>query len=133
METLKGKIVVIAGASGGIGAKAAKLVSTSGAIVYIAGRNKARLQIVAAACQIPAEQVFEMDITNEAAVNQTIEQILLQAGHIDILVNAAGIGIIKPVENLLAAEFIPRHCLIDLLSPPVKLSVKADSNSRKFC
>ncbi len=106
METLKGKIVLIVGASGGIGAKAAKLVSASGAIIFIAGRNYARLQAVADECQIPAGQVFEMDITNEAVVNHTIEQVLLQAGHIDILVNAAGIGIIKPLENLLAAEFI---------------------------
>jgi NADP-dependent 3-hydroxy acid dehydrogenase YdfG len=61
METLKGKIVLIVGASGGIGAKTAKLVSGSGAIVFIAGRNKERLQALAAECQIPATQFFEME------------------------------------------------------------------------
>ena len=106
METLKGKIVLIAGATGGIGAKTAKLVSASGGIVFITGRNKERLLAVAADCQIPSSHVFEMDITSEASVNAVIGQVLQETERIDILVNAVGIGIIKPMESLQASEFV---------------------------
>ena len=46
-----------------------------------------------------------MDITDENSVNTTIQQILSITPVIDILVNAAGIGIIKPLETLTTADF----------------------------
>ena len=54
---------------------------------------------------IPNERVFTMDITDENLVNTTIQQILSITPVIDILVNAAGIGIIKPLETLTTADF----------------------------
>ncbi len=105
METLKGKQVIIVGATGGIGAHAAKLIHGSGAIVYITGRNAQKLQELSTELSIPQERVFVMDIADENEVNNTIQQILSLTPNIDILVNAAGIGIIKPMETLSSADF----------------------------
>ncbi|TAH07737.1 MAG: SDR family oxidoreductase [Sphingobacteriia bacterium] len=105
METLKGKQVIIVGATGSIGAHTAKLISGSGAIVYITGRDAQKLSQLAEELTIPRERVFEMDITDEIVVNNTIQQILTITPNIDILVNAAGIGIIKPMETLSTEDF----------------------------
>jgi short-subunit dehydrogenase len=105
METLKGKHVIIVGATGSIGAPVAKLINGSGAIVYITGRDPEKLSQLSADLAIPQERVFTMDIADENSVNNTIQQMLSISPIIDILVNAAGIGIIKPMETLSSAEF----------------------------
>lgn len=102
---LKGKNVLIVGATGGIGSCVAKLLSTSGANVYIVGRNIGRLEEVACECSIHPDRVFSMEITDELSVNTTIQQVADKAGIIDIVVNAAGIGIIKPIDTLTSDEF----------------------------
>lgn len=105
METLKGKQVLITGATGGIGSKAAKLISSNGATVYITGRDASKLQEVAREAGIAPERALVMDICNEASVNQAVAQVLAQTPVIDIVVNAAGIGIIKPMDTLSSEEF----------------------------
>jgi NADP-dependent 3-hydroxy acid dehydrogenase YdfG len=105
MESLKGKTVLIVGATGGIGSKATHLIQTAGAVVYIAGRNREKLLSLAAACSIPQERVLIMDITDEQEVNRSIENLISQTPVIDIVINAAGIGILKNMELLTAADF----------------------------
>lgn len=105
METLKDKVVLLVGASGGIGAKTAALLSGSGAKVFITGRNQSNLSSVAEQAGIPAERCFSLDVTRESEVNAAVQNILQQAGTIDILINAAGIGIIKPIDQLSSEEF----------------------------
>ena len=105
MESLKGKNVLIVAATGSIGSSLAKLVSGSGAIVYITGRNETRLQQVAEECAIPAQRSFVMDITDESSVISTIQKIEEASRVIDIVVNASGIGIIKPMDTLTVTEF----------------------------
>ena len=106
MESLKGKNVLIIAATGSIGSRLAKLVTGSGAIAYITGRNETRLKQVAEECSIPADRSFVMDITNETSVISTIQKIEAAAQVIDIVVNASGIGIIKPIDTLTVTEFI---------------------------
>ena len=106
MESLKGKHVLVVGATGGIGGKLIKLLNTSGAIVFITGRSKEKLSITAKENAIPDSNVFVMDIGDEQSVNNAIQQILNQVPSIDILVNAAGIGIIKNIDQLSSAEFM---------------------------
>ena len=106
MEILKGKNVLVVGATGGIGSRAAKLISGSGAIVFLTGRNSAKLNEVAKETGIAADHVFTMDITDEVSVNTTIRDISDKGVEIDIVVNAAGIGIIKPMETLSSEDFL---------------------------
>lgn len=105
METLKGKNILITGASGGIGSYTAKLLAGSGANIFICGRNAEKLNTVAASLNLPESNIFLGDLSTEEQVNLLKEKYFTQYLSIDILVNAAGIGIIKPIENLSTEEF----------------------------
>jgi NADP-dependent 3-hydroxy acid dehydrogenase YdfG len=105
MESLKGKNVLVVGATGGIGAATAKLLAGSGANVFIAGRKVDKLKAVADAMGIPPGRMYELDITNADSVQQMAEGIHHHIQALDILVNAAGIGIIKPIDSLSLEDF----------------------------
>ena len=105
MESLKGKKVLLIGASGGIGTRLTKLLTGSGAIVFITGRNQDKLAAAGEQAGIPSNRQFLLDLTNETAVFDTIAAIQ-QDGPVDILINAAGIGIIKSMDTLTTEDFI---------------------------
>ncbi len=105
MELLQHKNVLVVGATGGIGAETARLINNNKATVFITGRNTDALQTIAKKNSIPSERVFTLDITKAEAVETVAQQIHSQIGQLDVLVNAAGIGIIKPLEKLDYADF----------------------------
>ncbi len=91
MGNLEGKVVVVTGASSGIGAALAQTFSKAGARVTLTARRLDRLKKTAANCPgetliVPADLVEKAD--REALVSQTMDQ----WGKIDILVNNAGMG-----------------------------------------
>jgi len=102
MESLKNKKVLIVGATGGIGAHLVKLISNSGAQVWIAGRQLAKLNLVAESNQIPVSQIGEVDLSDAASVQQFIKNVENET--FDIYINAAGVGIIKPLNQLQVAD-----------------------------
>ena len=106
MQTLKDKNVLLIGATGGIGSRTAKLLAGSGANLFLAGRNTDKLQQVASECNVPAERTFALDISQPAEVAALKEKYFQQSASIDILVNAAGIGIIKSMDTLDESEFL---------------------------
>ncbi len=106
MESVKGKNILVVGATGGIGSKTAKLLAGSGANIFLAGRNAEKLDIVAKDIGIPVEKTFVLDISIPEQVTALKENYFSVFPNLDILVNAAGIGIIKPVENLSGDEFL---------------------------
>ena len=106
MESLKEKNILLVGGTGGIGSKTAKLLATSGAILFLAGRNEEKLNQVAQDCSIEKERTFVLDISQPAAVNELKEKYFQQLSTIDILINAAGIGIIKTMDTLDETDFL---------------------------
>jgi NADP-dependent 3-hydroxy acid dehydrogenase YdfG len=106
METVKHKNILIAGATGGIGSATARLLNGSGANVFLAGRKEHKLKELAAELQIPDNRITIIDFDKEETVQQAADKIHEQADRVDILINAAGSGIIKPLEQLSSAEFI---------------------------
>ena len=106
MESLQDKVVLLTGATGGIGAKTAALLAVSKAKVFITGRNESALHAVAQSAGIPLSQCLLMDITRENEVNAAVAAVLQAAGTIDILVNAAGIGIIRTMDQLTSEDFM---------------------------
>jgi NAD(P)-dependent dehydrogenase (short-subunit alcohol dehydrogenase family) len=90
---LAGKVAVVTGAANGIGAGCALAFANAGAKVY--GLDIASGQQVTGIC----------DMTDEAAVDATIQDIGHRDGRIDILVNAAAIAIFKWIEDLSYAEW----------------------------
>jgi short-subunit dehydrogenase len=106
METLNGKNILLVGATGGIGSKLAKLLAGSGANLFLAARNEEKLQEVAVTNNISPERITSLDIAAPAAVQQLKEKYFEQLGSIDILINSAGIGIIKPMDTLSEQDFM---------------------------
>ena len=90
MIDLKGKKVLVTGASGGIGKAIAMELSSSGADLCLTGRNKSELEnlqkIIGGNCQI-----IISDLSNSEGINNLADQAQEIMGQIDILVNNAGI------------------------------------------
>lgn len=105
MESLRDKHVLIAGATGGIGSNTAKLLKQSGAILYLAARDQQRLDILANELDIPRSRTFVFDVKSHEDVNAIATQIHQKISAIDILINATGLGIIKPLESLTYDDF----------------------------
>jgi NADP-dependent 3-hydroxy acid dehydrogenase YdfG len=116
MEKLKDKVVLIVGATGGIGAACAKLLHASGAIVFIAGRNYDKLIQLANEINLNSDHAIKFDFTDPTSIEDVVSIVKGKHGVIDILINAAGIGIIKPIEQLTVTEF--RNSLeVNLIGP----------------
>lgn len=105
MEKLTQKHVLVVGATGGIGAATARLLAQSGAVVYIAGRDQPKLLDLAKELGLPGTRSFLIDMADPASIEAMSAAIHQQVPQLDILVNAAGIGIIKPLEQLSLDEF----------------------------
>jgi len=105
MESLKDKNVLIVGATGGIGIATAKLLKQSGANLFLAAKNADKLNALSNDLSIPKNQIFELDICNYENVVNVANAIHAMVPSIDILINAVGIGIIKPIEQLSVEEF----------------------------
>lgn len=116
METLKGKNVLLAGATGGIGSAVAVLLAASGSQVFLAGRNEEKLSQLAASLNLPKDRTFALDISSAASVAVLKEKFFAVHSTIDVLVNAAGIGIIKNMDNLTEADFL-QTLQVNLLGP----------------
>lgn len=106
MESVKGKYILVAGATGGIGAETARLLAGSGAHVFLAGRNEKKLQEVAQQLQLPEGRTCAIDISQPADVARLQQRYFEVFPTIDILINATGVGIIKPVDQLTEEDFL---------------------------
>lgn len=91
----KDKVVLITGASSGIGAGAAELFASRGAWLVLVGRNEANLAKAAAKCApthgAPAPLQLIADVTIEADVVRVIDETVKAFKKLDVLVNNAGI------------------------------------------
>ncbi|OCB36213.1 short chain dehydrogenase [Mycobacterium malmoense] len=100
-DPLRGRHVIITGASSGIGRAAAIAVADRGATVFALARNGDALDELVA--QIRAgggdAHAFPCDVTDSASVEHTIKDILGRFDHVDYLVNNAGRSIRRSVVN----------------------------------
>lgn len=91
---ISNKIVLITGASSGIGAVMAQQFATLGAIPILTARSTDKLESIAAGIQ-GQHAVYPLDVTNTQQVNDVVSQIIARFGRIDILINNAGYGIFE--------------------------------------
>ncbi|GAA0346528.1 SDR family oxidoreductase [Bacillus carboniphilus] len=99
---LKGKNVVITGASSGIGAKMALLCAKSGANVILLARSLDKLEVLKQEIenQFPvAVHVFRLDVSDVSEIQAVFAKILQTVSHVDVLINNAGFGIFDEVEH----------------------------------
>lgn len=99
MISLQNKVVIITGASRGIGRAIALLFAQQGARVVLAARNKKELEKVARQISLLSGQSLAIpcDVTQENQVRNLIKKTLQIYRRIDILINNAGLGIHKPI------------------------------------
>lgn len=116
MESLKDKYILLAGATGGIGRELARLLSGSGARLFITGRKEELLREIARECRLPEDCLLAADLTDingVKALKQAYEKVYPT---VDILINLSGIGIIQSTENLEEADFM-RTLQVNLYAP----------------
>ena len=106
METIKGKHILLLGATGGIGSKTAKILASAGANIFLCARDRQKLTALANELNIPGANVFAADITRPEEVTLLKEHFFKVFSQVDILINASGIGIIKSSDVLTPEEFM---------------------------
>ncbi|MGE5621134.1 MAG: SDR family NAD(P)-dependent oxidoreductase [archaeon] len=94
---VKNKVIIITGASGGIGLAAAKLLAQHEAHVVLVARSSEKLQQLTK--EIPNSFAITADMRDEVAVRDMISQVHSHYGRIDALVNNAGQGMHVSIEN----------------------------------
>jgi short-subunit dehydrogenase len=95
-------IVVITGASLGIGAELARQLAAQGARLALAARNPTQLNAVAAECRSQGARVIAVptDVTDAAQCEYLIAQAAQEYGRIDMLINNAGVGMWSKFESV---------------------------------
>ena len=93
------KIVVITGASAGIGAAAAEYLSAQGHSVAIVARRKNELDGVAAQCRGRGYAIVA-DVSDRSEVRGVVENTLARFGRIDVWINNVGQGITRHPSQL---------------------------------
>ncbi|HCU52233.1 MAG TPA: 3-oxoacyl-ACP reductase, partial [Micromonosporaceae bacterium] len=118
---LQNKVAVIYGAGGPIGGAAARAFAREGAKVFLAGRTKSKLDKVADEIRLSGgdAQTASVDALDERAVDEFVDAVAEQAGHVDISFNAIGIGdvqkslteisvddFLQPIANATRSQFL---------------------------
>ncbi|MFH1361704.1 MAG: SDR family oxidoreductase, partial [bacterium] len=93
--SFKENVVIITGASSGIGREMAYQLASLGANLVLAARNEARLNEIAQKCQSLGSKtlVVKTDVADEAQCKNLIDKTVSSFGRIDTLINNAGFGI----------------------------------------
>jgi NAD(P)-dependent dehydrogenase (short-subunit alcohol dehydrogenase family) len=93
---MSGKVVLVTGASSGIGAACAEMLARRGFRVYGSSRNPN--------FKPSGYQALQMDVTDDRSVDEAVAQVIREAGSIDALVNNAGCGLAGAVEDTASME-----------------------------
>jgi NADP-dependent 3-hydroxy acid dehydrogenase YdfG len=101
------KVVVITGASSGIGETTAKLLAGYGAKVVLGARRKDRIDAVVQEISAAGGKAigFAVDVTKRAEVEALIKGAVDSLGRIDVVVNNAGIMPIAPIDAFKVEEW----------------------------
>ncbi|MEZ5385917.1 MAG: SDR family oxidoreductase [Prosthecobacter sp.] len=104
---ITGKIVVITGASSGLGEAAARLLSKEGATVVLGARRAARLEALASEIIAAGGQALavETDVTDRTQVQRLVDTAVERFGRVDVMINNAGLMQQSPLESLRIDEW----------------------------
>ncbi|XP_013380564.1 uncharacterized protein LOC106151726 [Lingula anatina] len=110
MASLKDKVVIITGASSGIGQGTAIHMASLGCKLTISGRKMDNLQKTAQMCEeqgLAKEKILIVggDVTDDAAMRELVEKTIDYYGQLDVLVNSAGIVINHNCENIKIEDY----------------------------
>jgi NADP-dependent 3-hydroxy acid dehydrogenase YdfG len=90
-EGIKAKVVVITGASSGLGEAAARRLAQNGAKLVLGARRLDRLQALAKELSLGADAAVQTDVTSYAEVTRLVDRAVQSHGRIDVIINNAGL------------------------------------------
>ncbi len=97
MGVLDKQVVMVSGASRGIGLAIAEATAAAGAVTLVAARSKPELDAIAGRI---GGRAIQLDFTDEDSISRAAEE----AGEVDVLINVAGMNIRKPFEDYTREE-----------------------------
>ncbi len=112
MTSLHGQVVMVVGAGRGIGRRAAELFHEHGAHLVITSRTEEELTELKFKLDRRANgngnEVFVQasDVTNTSSVTNLVSQTVERFGRIDVLLYAAGVGVLKPFSEITDEDFV---------------------------
>ncbi|MBC6989943.1 SDR family oxidoreductase [Hymenobacter sp. BT491] len=106
-NNIKGKVVIITGASSGMGEAAAKHLAALGATVVLGARRADRIAQLAKEIQSNGGQALAraVDVTQRDQVKNLVEATVAQFGRVDVILNNAGIMPLSPMDRLNVEEW----------------------------
>jgi len=101
-KNIEGKVVVITGASSGLGESTARLLASEGASVVLGARRVDRLQLLASELTTNGVGALavETDVTKYDQVTRLVDEAVRSFGRIDVMLNNAGLMPHSPLERL---------------------------------
>ncbi|MFD2719646.1 oxidoreductase [Hymenobacter monticola] len=94
------KVILVTGASAGIGKEFVKVLLADGHTVYGAARRVENMMDI----QQLGAKVLPLDVTNDESMVQTVQTVLTEQGRIDVLINSAGFGLNAAFEDVSMAD-----------------------------
>lgn len=109
------QVIIITGASSGIGAALAQYLAQQGAKVVLAARNQAQLEAVQVHC--PNSLVIPTDVTDPQACHGLIEKTVAHFGRLDALVNNAGVSMLSRFDEVQDLAIFDKMMQINYFGP----------------
>jgi NAD(P)-dependent dehydrogenase (short-subunit alcohol dehydrogenase family) len=101
---LEGKVAVVTGGTGGIGAAICRRYAAEGACVVVTDRTGADAEVLAAEIG-NGSFALPLDVTSPASIERVVAEVVAKAGGVDILVNNAAIFDLAPILEITAESY----------------------------
>jgi NADP-dependent 3-hydroxy acid dehydrogenase YdfG len=104
-DPIAGKVIVITGASSGLGEAAARMLAARGARLVLGARRLERLVALAEDLGMPSGAAIATDVSDAAQVQALVDQAIDAHGRIDVMINNAGVMPQSPLDRLRIDEW----------------------------
>ena len=104
---LSGRVALVTGASGGLGAQFAKTLARTGAAVVLASRRMDKLKDLRASIEAEggAAHVVELDVTDPDSIKSAVAHAETEVGPIDVLINNSGVSTTQRLQDVAEDDY----------------------------
>ena len=104
---LSGRVALVTGASGGLGAQFARTLAAAGAAVVLASRRMEKLKELRAEIEGAGgdAHVVELDVTDHGSIKSAVAHAETEVGSIDILINNSGVSTTQRLQDVMPQDF----------------------------